>query len=322
VVLAALAFSAAAQAQVTIGQLAPANPAVNCAHGAEYDELQSTVASGTGYVVPAPGGVITSWSTNAAAGEGQSMGMKIFRPSDTGTYKVVAHDGPRPLAPSVLNTFAVSIPVQAGDVLGVQNPPTSTVPDACSFRTEDEGDELNYLAGSLADGETFGIEGSEKKVRLNVTASLLPPPSIGAIAPADGSFQGGASVVITGSNFAEVKGVSFGATPASSFVVNSESQVTAIAPASASLTSVPITVTTISGSASSPSTFAYQGCVVPKLAGKKLKAAKKALKKADCKVGKVKKLGKATVKTGKVKKQNPKPRKVLAPGSKVSIKLG
>ena len=48
--------------------------------------------------------------------------------------------------------------------------------------------------------------------------------------------------------------------------------------------------------------FEYEACVVPKLKGKTLKAARKALKKADCKLGKVK--GK-----GKVVSQNPKPRR-------------
>lgn len=68
--------------------------------------------------------------------------------------------------------------------------------------------------------------------------------------------------------------------------------------------------------------FTYEGCKVPNLAGKKLKASKKKLKKADCKVGKVKETGDVTAKTGKVVKQNPKPGKILAPGSKVGIKLG
>ena len=59
-------------------------------------------------------------------------------------------------------------------------------------------------------------------------------------------------------------------------------------------------------------------CAVPKLAGKKLKPAKKALLKADCKLGKVK--GHKS-KSAKVAKQNPKPGKILAPGAKVSVKL-
>src|SRR5262249_15834915 len=75
------------------------------------------------------------------------------------------------------------------------------------------------------------------------------------------------------------------------------------------------------GTATVGEPFTYEGCTVPKLAGKKLGKAKKKLKKGHCKLGKVKLLGGATKKSGKVSKQSPKPGKVLAPGSKVSVKL-
>ncbi len=61
---------------------------------------------------------------------------------------------------------------------------------------------------------------------------------------------------------------------------------------------------------------------MPKLGGRKLKAARKILKKNDCKLGKVKKSGHVTAKDGKVIKQNPKSGNILAPGAKVNVKLG
>jgi hypothetical protein len=67
-----------------------------------------------------------------------------------------------------------------------------------------------------------------------------------------------------------------------------------------------------------PAATQRASCVVPKLKGKKLKAAGKAVKKADCRVGKVK--GKKS-KSAKVTKQSPKSGKVLAPGAKVNVKL-
>jgi PASTA domain len=63
-------------------------------------------------------------------------------------------------------------------------------------------------------------------------------------------------------------------------------------------------------------------CNVPKLTGKKLKAAKKGLTRAACKLGKVTQKKGATARTGKVVKQNPKMGKVLPAGSKVSVRLG
>lgn len=61
---------------------------------------------------------------------------------------------------------------------------------------------------------------------------------------------------------------------------------------------------------------------MPKLKGKKLKASKKRARKSDCRIGKVKKLGDASAKTREVVRQNPKPGKILLPGTKIKVTLG
>ncbi len=306
----------AASAQVTLGQLATATtPAESCDYIDPYDELQASVAAGNGYVAPSVG-VITSWSTQVGAEPGQMLGMKMYRAVGPGTYLVVGQDGPRALAPG-LNTFPVNIPVQAGDILGITLSPN--IHSDCYFETGLAGDVISWQEANSAVGSTFPIEDSGPGLRLNITASLLPPPAISSITPAEGSISG-ATVVIAGANFASVTGVSFGAVPAS-FAVNSEGQITATAPPSSTLSAVPVTVTTAAGSATGAQAFVYKGCKVPKLKGKKLKGAKKKIRKGDCGLGKVKKLKGATAKTGKVSKQNPKPGKILVPGSKVKITL-
>ena len=321
VVTALALFCTSAMAQITVGQLAPPNTPVECNEPELFDEVPIAVASGASYAVPAPGGVITSWSTRAGAGAGQSYEMKVFRPTGPGSYLVVAHDGPRPLAPSVLNTFPVSIPIQAGDVVGIQYLGLLSTPTACFFETGNVLDRAGWREGNTPDGGAFSLEEENTAYRLNVSATVLPPPVLTGIATPGGTVKGGTPVIIGGANLAEVRAVSFGATPAT-FTVNSETQITAVAPPSKTLAKVPVTVTTVAGTATSASTFSYEGCKVPKLANKKLKPSKKALKKGDCKLGKVKKQGDATAKTGKVVKQNPKPGKILAPGAKVTIKLG
>ncbi len=62
-------------------------------------------------------------------------------------------------------------------------------------------------------------------------------------------------------------------------------------------------------------------CVVPNLKGKKLPAARAALKKGDCKAGKVTKLKGATPKTGKVAAQSRKAGTKTAAGAKVNLTL-
>jgi hypothetical protein len=82
-----------------------------------------------------------------------------------------------------------------------------------------------------------------------------PPaaPTATALSPTTGLAAGGTPVVITGTNFTNVIGnsivtaVSFGGTPANSFVVNSATQITAAAPAGAG--TVNVTVTTAGGTA-------------------------------------------------------------------------
>lgn len=61
----------------------------------------------------------------------------------------------------------------------------------------------------------------------------------------------------------------------------------------------------------------FDACVVPKLKGKRLKKAKKRLRRSECRLGKVKNKG-----AGKVKKQKPKPGTVLPVDSKVKVTLG
>ena len=108
----------------------------------------------------------------------------------------------------------------------------------------------------------------------------------------------------------------FGDKPAASFSVESENLITATSPRSTIAGFVDVTVTTLAGDSPKVRSdrFEYEACVVPKLKGKTLKAARKALTKADCKLGKAK--GK-----GKVVSQNLKPKKVELPGTKVNVKL-
>lgn len=62
-----------------------------------------------------------------------------------------------------------------------------------------------------------------------------------------------------------------------------------------------------------------EDCVVPNPKGKRLPAAKRALKQASCTLGTVRPRGQST---GKVKRQKPAAGKTLAPGAKVNVWLG
>ena len=318
-----LAFSASAQAQVTFGQIAPGGvpPAICATPG--FDLLQNVVNEGSLYEAP-DAGVITSWSTNAAIVPGQAETFKVFRRVEGMVYTVLAHDT-NVLTPGVVNTFKVHIPVKAGDLIGLNSgnagPATRS---ACLFETGRTGDELfNFEADVPDGGKTTATPFEENEFRVNVSATFLAPPSIRVDGRGSlGSVTGGGTVVLSGFNFAEITGVSIGGVPAKSFKADSEQQITAVVPPGKTLSEVAISVTTAAGTATTPEVFSYQGCAVPKLIGKKLKAAKARLKSSGCKLGRVKRLRHASTRTGKVRKQSPKPGALLAPASKVSVTLG
>ncbi|MGP8241047.1 MAG: IPT/TIG domain-containing protein, partial [Solirubrobacteraceae bacterium] len=88
----------------------------------------------------------------------------------------------------------------------------------------------------------------------SVTATVTAiPPAVTKVEPVEGPTVGGTSVTITGTELIDATGVSFGSTAATSYTVDSATQITATAPAG-SAGAVDVTVTTPGGtSTTSPS---------------------------------------------------------------------
>ncbi len=83
--------------------------------------------------------------------------------------------------------------------------------------------------------------------------------TVTGVSPGSGPVSGGTSVTITGSGFTGATAVNFGATAASSFTVNSDTSITATAPAATAVGPVDVTITTPSGTSptSSADQFTY-----------------------------------------------------------------
>jgi hypothetical protein len=261
-------------------------------------------------------GRIIRWHVLKA--EGGPFYLRVLRPN--GSHWVGAGTSePQTPTNTGLQTFNTSLPIQAGDAIGLEarGPNSSTV----GF-TIVPGFEGYYWTPAVAEGAS-----SPEPTKLGeiaaFNAEVQPPPSLSAISPSTGSVTGGTAVAISGTDLENATAVKFGGTPATSFTVDSESKITAIAPAATSVGEVDVSVTTLAGTTSlgTASKFKYEACKVPKLKGKKLKAAKSSLKAAKCALGKVTRKGKGPGKNAKVAKQSVKPGKLLAPGSKVNITL-
>jgi hypothetical protein len=314
-----LCLAATAAGQTTIGQVSPAEPSADCVNG-PVQFFQTQVVSGPSYTAQRPG-LLTSWSTNAAKGKGQELELRVLRPTGPGAYVVVAHDGPRPLVAKTLNTFPIGIPVQAGDLIGLTDA-KGPIETACVFSGA-VGDRIGHFFGDTPDQGAFKEEGmGDFERRVNVSATELSAPAIGRLGGVEGSIRGGTRVTIQGSEFTGVSGVSFGAVAAQSFTVDSESQITAVAPAVSRPGEVAVTVTNRIGTGTAPMRFAYKACVVPRVVGLKLARARVRLHKAGCRSGRVRRHAAAPRRAGKVLKEGPRPGRILAPGSKVNLAVG
>ncbi len=98
-----------------------------------------------------------------------------------------------------------------------------------------------------------------------------PAPSVAALSPTSGPVAGGTSVTITGAGFTGATGVAFGMNAATSYTVNSDTQITAVAPAAYGnqAGAVDVTVTTGAGTSatSSADQFSYLAVPAPLVAG-------------------------------------------------------
>ncbi len=280
--------------------------------------INSSLTEGDAHATSPISGTIVRWRVLDASGG--PFVLRVLHPLGGTTYTAVGTSAPEAPAALTTQTFPASLPIQAGDTIGIEN---SAKGDKIGTISTLFGAGIYSWEPPLAYNATRAATHVEAEREVAFNADVQPPPTIASVEPPSGSIKGGTSVVIGGTEFTGVSAVTFGSTPAPSFTVLSgdPEKITALAPPGASLGAVDVSVTTPAGTseATAADQFTYAACVVPKLAGKKLKPAKKALTKADCKLGKVKG---HKGKSAKVKQQSPKPGKVLPPGAKVSVKLG
>jgi hypothetical protein len=185
-------MGAQAASATTIGQLAPPNPPNTCVTSV-YDYLSPTVTSGASYVVPPFHVTLTSWSTEARSAAGRTMALKVFRKvGDPHRYQLVGRDGPRTLSPGILNTFAVNLPVRAGDVIGVSSGNGNT---ACLINA-DASQRVLALDGGLNDGQSAQF-GESTGYRPNITAVVKPPNTFTVGSATKNKKKGTASVDVT-----------------------------------------------------------------------------------------------------------------------------
>jgi hypothetical protein len=319
-----LSCASATAAPITLGSpltgtFAESNCGVACT-------LLNIKVSGSNPVASPVNGAIIRWRvTGASAVPGYEI--RVLQPVGSGEYTAVGTSAPETPSGPTQQSFVTDLPIKAGDLVGIDTPAGGALP------INHSGGEYGGWEPPLAEGTTqipVGPLGGE----LGYNAEVQPAPTIGSLGTSSGSTAGGTSLTISGSDLEGATAVRFGNATATSFTVNSESQVTAIAPPAAT-GSVPVTVTTVAGTATSTQAFTYVAptapvlpvqtaptCKVPNLKAKKLGAARKSSRAAGCKLGKVTKKKGITARSGKVAKQSPKAGTVRAAGTKIKVVLG
>lgn len=313
-ILALLVASSAQASTITVGSVLP--PGSSPTPFGQVETLFNTALpeKGANLVSPATGAIVR-WRVQGA--EGGPFYLRVLRPNGSGAYAAVGTSGGAMPSGTGVQTFNANLPIHAGDLIGID--PTKDT-DSIGVATV-PGASYGFIFPPPFDGSTVAPSGTTDGQEIALSAEVQPAPAVTSVSPASGSITGGTTVTITGTNLGGASGVKFGATPATGFTVNSDTQITAVAPSSATLGSVDITATTLAGTSATVSNdrFSYKGCVVPKVTGKTLKRSKSALRQADCKVGTIRH---RKGKRGKVVTQSPKPGKTLPPGSKVNVTVG
>jgi hypothetical protein len=334
VIASLLGCSSAHAAIVTVGSPLTVSFAPGTVGAPGIVGINSALGEPGAHVTSPVDGAVIGWKV---LGEGGPFELRVLRPEVAGTYLAVAAGAPETLGTYGLGTFTTDLPIKVGEIVAIQAAEKARLGTAIFDAPGSSAETWEVLPESVAAAPDGGAPESE----VGFSATVLPAPTIASLGPPSGPIAGGTSVSVTGTDFTHVEGVSFGSVPASSYSVTSEGELTAVAPAGTSAGAVPISVTTEAGTASSSQPFTYSAptspagtgpppappaqptpeCVVPKLHGKKLKAARKIVASADCKLGKVTRK-RAAGKRAEVVKQKPKPGTTRAPRSKVNVVLG
>ena len=162
----------------------------------DFDVVQ--MASAVSYTVPAGGGTITSWTTQAPdlAFVGP-VNLAVWTLKSPGTYTLVGLSASEPITKIGANMFAANIPVLGGELLGLHVGLNGLGQTYCLLPTAAATPPTNIIGYGTDSAPTIGTDHAMSSLpdfQLNVSAvvSTSPPPPPPP-PPADGCDQSGAS---------------------------------------------------------------------------------------------------------------------------------
>jgi hypothetical protein len=204
-------------------------------------------ATGSSTVTVTFSGSVASIQTGLSAQEFSASGSSPTWSLDTG--------GGISNASSATVTFPRLTPAGTGEAYfgfaPVANSGAAGTTSGFTYAVTADGDVAAYdanVSAAVQPTATQSPAGVSGGIAILFAASSAPPPAptVTAVSPASGPTTGGTSVTVTGTGFTGASAVKFGTVAATTFTVNSATQITAGAPAG-SLGTVDVTVTTPGG---------------------------------------------------------------------------
>jgi hypothetical protein len=314
-VAALLAASGAEAATITIGT--PTRSGISPKMIGSPSTLVGTASPQEGATLTSPiSGRIVRW--RIAGASGGPFRLRVMTPREGLLYSGGLMSAPQTPSGTGVEVFPASLPITAGQTIGLDNANAS----------DQVG--LGFMPGAAVASWTpplppgLGIPASSvmPDTELALNADVQPEPTIAGVTPAVGSIAAVNDVTIFGSDFEGATAVKFGLVPALNFTVMTDNRILAIVPPGTKPGPVDVSVTTLAGTTGAlpPDRYTYVACVVPKLKHRSLKATKELLRRKECRPGHVTRAYGAK-KSARVVRQGHKPKTILPPGSKVSIRL-
>ena len=135
--------------------------------------LQLGVSEGPSYVVPAGGGVITSW-TSSVSGDSQPMALRIYTGSPSGSqFTPVAESAVETFPDGQPNSFPTRISVSGGEMLGLHVEGVHFA-NGCIYLAASSTDLWGLADTVMPVGQTETDSTKVPMERLNVSAVLEP----------------------------------------------------------------------------------------------------------------------------------------------------
>jgi hypothetical protein len=185
-------------------------------------------------------GLITSWHVSGLG----TIKLSVLESAPEGGWVAVGTSAAATNLAGEPN--ATSVPIGAGDMIGVVLGPSAGM-SLIGHDALTNAEVLEWVPALVNDEMAREPTRPLGDLRLRLNADVVLAPVVSSPAPTSGSTAGGNAVKISGLYLDGASSVTFGSTPASSFSVDSSSQITAIAPPSTAST-VDVRVTGPGGS--------------------------------------------------------------------------